>query len=183
VAAPDAPAPPAPAPPVEVDIAGIGVIAPIDPVGVDRDGSMVIPGDAHRVGWYQHGAAPGSAGGSAVLAGHVDSRRQGRGAMFALRDAEVGEPVHVRLADGTVVAYRVVARELLPKAALPVAELFSSTGPPRLTLITCGGDYDRANGGYRDNVVVTAIPESPNAPAAAGDVDSPATTIRTPGIA
>ena len=82
----------------------------------------------------------------------------------------------VRLADGTVVAYRIVAREFIDKQALPVANLFSRDGPPRLTLITCGGDYDRAGGGYQDNVVVTAIPESPVAPAACGDVDSHAAT-------
>jgi hypothetical protein len=148
----------APARPVEVDIAGIGVAAAIDPVGVGRDGSMVIPDDALRVGWYQYGAAPGSATGSAVLAGHVDSLRQGRGAMFPLREIEVGASVRVRLADGTVVGYRVVARDQLAKEGLPVAELFSRTGPPRLTLITCGGDYDRAAGGYQHNVVVTAVP-------------------------
>ena len=33
-------------------------------------------------------------------------------------------------------------------------------GDPRLTLISCGGYYDRANGGYQDNVVVTAVPVS-----------------------
>lgn len=144
---------------------------------------MVIPKDAHRVGWYQHGAAPGSATGSAVLAGHVDSRRQGRGAMFALREVEVGEPVRVRLADGTIIGYRVVARELLAKAALPVTELFSRAGPHRLTLITCGGDYDRAIGGYQDNVVVTAVPEDLTGSALAADVENHATTVRTTGIA
>jgi hypothetical protein len=174
---------PAAAAPVEVDIAGVGVVAAIDPVGVDRDGSMVIPEDAHRVGWYEHGAAPGSDKGSAVLAGHVDSRRQGRGAMFALRNVEVGEPIRVRLADGTIVGYRVVAHELVAKAALPVTELFSRAGPPRLTLITCGGDYDRGSGGYQDNVVVTAVPEGPTGSALGADVESHSTIAGRTGIA
>lgn len=180
-----APPPPAPtpAPPVEVEVAGIGLVAAVDPVGVGRAGSMEIPADASRVGWYKYGPTPGSATGSSVLAGHVDSRRQGRGAMFALRGLEVGEPVRVRLADGTVVGYRVVARELLAKADLPVTELFSRAGPPRLTLITCGGDYDRASGGYQDNVVVTAVPEDPDGSDQAADVESHATTVHTIGIA
>jgi len=29
-------------------------------------------------------------------------------------------------------------------------------GAPVLTLVTCGGSYDRARGGYQANVVVTA---------------------------
>ena len=182
-AAPKPPHAPAPAPPVEVDIDGVGVVAAIEPVGVGPDGSMVIPEDADRVGWYQYAAAPGSPGGSAVLAGHVDSRRQGRGAMFALRDVDVGAPVRVHLADGTTVSYRVVARELLAKAALPVDELFSRDGPPRLTLITCGGDYDRATGGYQHNLVVTAVPETADDPAPAALAHGQATTVRTVGIA
>ena len=183
VAAPTAPAPPAPAPPVEVDIAGIGVVAAIDAVGVSGDGSMVIPRDAHRVGWYRHGAAPGSASGSAVIAGHVDSRRQGRGAMFELRNVQVGDPVRVRLADGTVLGYRIIARELLAKAALPLTELFSRAGPHRLTLITCGGDYDPATGGYQDNVVVTAVPDALDGSALAGGGEGEGITVRTPGVA
>ena len=54
--------------------------------------------------------------------------------------------------------YRVVSRELISKKRLPLEELFAIDGPARLTLISCGGYYDHDNGGYQDNVVVTAIP-------------------------
>jgi hypothetical protein len=37
-------------------------------------------------------------------------------------------------------------------------QLFSGTGAPRLTLITCGGSFDAARRSYRENVVVTAVP-------------------------
>ena len=42
--------------------------------------------------------------------------------------------------------------------ALPVDVLVSRDGPPRLTLVTCGGPFLPDVGGYRDNVVVVAEP-------------------------
>ena len=50
--------------------------------------------------------------------------------------------------------------ESIPKKKLPIDDVFATDGSPRLTLITCGGYYDRSNGGYQDNVVVTAVPAS-----------------------
>ena len=41
--------------------------------------------------------------------------------------------------------------------ALP-EELFARTGPERLWIITCGGEYLPDEGGYQQNLVVTAVP-------------------------
>jgi hypothetical protein len=49
-----------------------------------------------------------------------------------------------------------VARETYQKTAIPLDRYFGRDGALRLTLITCGGPFDRASGSYRDNVVVTA---------------------------
>ena len=76
----------------------------------------------------------------------------------AVGQLTVGDTMTVRTADGVKHRYRVVARELISKGRLPVTELFAVDGPPRLTIISCGGYYDEANGGYQDNVVVTAVP-------------------------
>jgi hypothetical protein len=46
----------------------------------------------------------------------------------------------------------------VPITQLPAAELFARTGPPRLVLVTCGGDFDPETGSYRANVVVHAVP-------------------------
>jgi hypothetical protein len=55
-----------------------------------------------------------------------------------------------------VVRYTVAAREIYRKTAIPLDRYFARDGAPRLTLITCGGPFDRATGHYRDNVVITA---------------------------
>ncbi|MHA6783641.1 class F sortase [Pseudonocardia saturnea] len=168
-----APAPAAPAPvrpaaaaptadrlaaPVRVRLAAIGAEADVVDVGVDGRGEMEVPLDVTTVGWYRFGPSPGARAGSTVLSGHVDDRVQGRGAFYRLTDLEPGDPVEVDLADGSVAAYRVDTVERIAKEDLPVDRLFARDGAPVLTLVTCGGDFDRAARSYRENVVVTAVP-------------------------
>jgi len=144
--------------PVLVEVPRLGVRAKVQPVGVTADSAMQIPRDARRVGWYRFGPAPGAPEGSAVLAGHVDSREQGRGVFFRLATVAVGDIVRVTQAGGEVLGYRVVARESFRKRRLPADELFARDGTPRLTLITCSGPYVAQQGGYQDNLVITATP-------------------------
>ena len=69
--------------PVSISVPAAGVVAPILPVGLKPSGEMEVPADVSTVGWYDPiegaGVIPGEAG-TAVLAGHVASRVQGRGA-------------------------------------------------------------------------------------------------------
>ena len=143
--------------PVRLAVPGRGVDAVVDAVGVQPDGQMTLPEDVDRVGWYRFGPAPGVVG-SAVIAGHVDDREQGLGAMAPLREAEVGDEVVVTDSAGTTTRWRVLSRELIQKQALPLDRLFAREGPPRLTLITCGGPFLPEFGSYRDNVVVVTEP-------------------------
>ena len=143
--------------PVRISSASLGVDAPVDAVGIAPDGQMELPEDVSRVGWYRFGPEPGAQG-SAVLAGHVDDRQQGPGALFRLRDAAVGDELTVTDAAGTATRWRVVSRELITKQVLPVDRIFARDGAPRLTLITCGGPFLPEYRSYRDNVVVVAEP-------------------------
>ena len=145
------------APPVRLSAPTLGVDAPVDRVGVRDDGQMAIPEDVDRIGWYRFGPAPGGAG-SAVLAGHVDDADQGLGVLARLRTAEPGDVLRVTDAEGTTTRWRVVSRDVIRKRALPLDRLFSRDGPPRLTLITCGGPFLPGFRSYRDNVVVVAEP-------------------------
>ena len=154
---------PATPPPVRVDLPGQGVTAPIDPVGIAADGQMELPEDVARVGWYRFGPAPGDAG-NTVLAGHVDDREQGPGALFPLREVTPGAEIVVTDAAGRATRWRVVSRELVPKQVLPLDALFAREGPPRLVVLTCGGPFLPEDRSYRDNVVVVAEPVADAAP-------------------
>ncbi len=146
------------APPGVLRIPSIDVEVPIVPVGVTADGEMEVPADVRTAGWYRFGPVPGAAG-SAVVAGHVDSRTQGLGAFHRLRELAVGATVEVVLDDGTVRTFRTVARRTYDKTEIPLADVFARDGAPQLALITCGGDFDRSAGHYRSNVVVYAVPD------------------------
>lgn len=149
----------APATPVEVRLPTLGVVSPVEPIGVERDGALEIPGDVRTVGWYRYGPRPGDARGSTVLSGHVDSAEQGKGAFYRLGELRPGDPVQVRLSDRQVRRYRVVAREEWPKTATPLDRLFARGGAPRLTLVTCGGGFREDISSYQDNIAVTAVPD------------------------
>lgn len=144
--------------PVRVRIPRIGITAPILATGLDKQKSMEIPEDIRKVGWYKLGVAPGSSRGSAVLVAHRDGRVQGHGAFYSIGSLNLGDRIFVTNSFGDHLKYKVVARERIPKAVLPTKELFAVDGAPRLTLISCGGYYNKSRGGYQDNIVVTAKP-------------------------
>ena len=145
-------------PPARIRLPSLGVDTAVVAVGVDGRGEVAVPDDVRQTGWYRFGPAPGSAAGSSVVSGHVDDAVQGRGAFYRLVDLAVGDPVVVTTAAGVDLTFRVSTVRRIPKSTLPVDELFARDGPPHLTLVTCGGAFDRTSGSYRDNVVVTAAP-------------------------
>jgi LPXTG-site transpeptidase (sortase) family protein len=144
------------APPARITIPAIGVDAPVVPVALEPDGTMEIPEDVATIGWFEPGVRPGQPG-SAVLSGHVDSRTQGRGAFFDLEDLDVGDEVTIETTGGPQ-RWQVTARQRFAKDALPISELFTREGDPRLVLITCGGEFDAGARSYSDNVVIVAVP-------------------------
>ena len=148
----------APNAPVGVAIDELGVRAPVDPVGIYEDGSVEIPEDVSRVGWYRFGSDPAQGEGSTVIVGHRDGFDQGAGAFYSIAGLDIGDAIEVELADGSLREYEVVAREVVAKDLLPTSDLFAENGPERLTLISCIGYFDRDGDGYRENVVVTAVP-------------------------
>lgn len=142
--------------PVRVTVSAVGIDAAVRPVGVAADRQMQLPPNPQVLGWYRFGPTPGTEG-SAVLAGHLDSRRYGLGPLVRLRNVETGDLVEVTSADGSSLTYRVDDIARFEQQALP-DDVFARTGAPQLRLITCGGDYDVDAGGYQENLVVTAVP-------------------------
>lgn len=134
-----------------LDIADASVVD----VGVESNGEMEIPG-ATEIGWYRYGPTPGSPG-SAVLAAHIAFN--GRDGVFRnLDDITAGAIVRVRYDDGTSRAFRVTEIAQYAKDELPIDRIFAKEGAPVLTLITCGGDFNRSLRSYSDNLVVYASP-------------------------
>lgn len=141
-------------PPVRLVIPAIGVATRLLRLGLEADGTMAVPADFGRAGWFAEGPAPGQVG-PAVIAGHVDSRT-GPAVFSRLRELRPGQAVLVERADGTRLRFVVEQARSYPKASFPTADVFGPVPSAALRLITCAGDFDRARGSYRDNLVVFA---------------------------
>ncbi|SEF18671.1 class F sortase [Jiangella alba] len=142
--------------PVAVAVPAAGIDTNVVPIAVDGDNVLVPPpyGDA---GWWQAGPEPGE-NGAAVIAGHLDNR-DGPDVFYRLGDVAPGDEIIVARADGGTSAFRVVEVGQYSQDEFPTDAVYG--GPddrPLLRLITCGGEYDRELGRYRDNVVVFAEP-------------------------
>ncbi len=142
--------------PRRITIPTLRVDADVVSVGKKSDGSMQIPG-ATEAGWYQPGSRPGDPFGSAVIAAHVDHAGL-PGIFIDLARLELGADVEVTDQSGAAHRFVVTERFQVDKDLLPSSELFRPDGSPTLTLITCGGSYDRKHRHYADNIVIRAVP-------------------------
>lgn len=154
---PPARTPPPPGVPVKLALPSERVSAPVIPAGTRPDGQLRLPRSPSVVGWWVRSAPAGDRRDTTMLAGHVDSAAEGVGALAALREIDVGSRVVLTDTFGVEHSYRVAARRVYPKYALP-DDIFTVTGRARVVLITCGGPFDEEAGRYRDNVVVYALP-------------------------
>ncbi|MEV4661637.1 class F sortase [Micromonospora echinofusca] len=146
-------------PPVRLEIPTIDVTARVNAVGInERTNEFEVPPSVDQIGWYRYGPGLETDAGSVVVAGHVDSATQGKGAFYRLRELDEGDTLTATGSDGEARRYRVVAREEYDKTRIPLDRYFARDGKPRLTLITCGGPFDAKARKYRDNIVVTAVP-------------------------
>jgi sortase (surface protein transpeptidase) len=140
--------------PVRVEVPAIDVDAELVELGLEEDRSMEVP-DFGLAGWYTEGPRPGHPGPS-VIAAHVDSKA-GPDVFYHLQDLEPGDEINVHYDSGDEVTF--VVREppvQTNKDELPGDEIWPVTNDRLLTLITCGGIFDRSIGHYEDNIIVYA---------------------------
>ena len=60
--------------------------------------------------------------------------------------------------DGQERRYAVESVQTVTKADVPWDSIFDRAGPGRLTLVTCGGEFDYDARSYLSNVIVSANP-------------------------
>jgi hypothetical protein len=141
--------------PVTLTIPSIGVQAPLVTLGLTASGALQVPSSTAVAGWYTGSPRPGAVG-SAVIAGHIDSRA-GPGVFFRLSRLRPNDRVYVRRADGTLAEFRVTAVQTYAKDHFPTLAVYGPAPDPELRLITCGGTFDPGTRAYLSNVVVYAV--------------------------
>ena len=142
--------------PIRVRIPAIGVNTRVIPLAIDRHGTLEAPERFDVAGWNRDGPEPGEDG-TAVIAGHVDSR-SGPAVFFRLHELTSGDLVHVDRADGTTVTFEVTELAQYDKDEVPSDHVYGPADRSGLRLVTCGGEFDQSRGSYRDNVIVFAAP-------------------------
>jgi LPXTG-site transpeptidase (sortase) family protein len=152
-------------------IPAINVDAPIGRRVVAKDGVLLDPIGPSDIAWYDFANLPGfggipGSGGNAVFAAHVDRAGHldyagvdysGPGIFFWLDRLNAGDVIEVTMR-GKTLRYAVTwAREV------PVADhkdwdtlLASNVGADSITLVTCGGTFDRQTQEYESRLVVRA---------------------------
>ena len=138
--------------PIRVDIGAIGVSSDLLTLGFQDDGSMEVPKDYDRAGWFAGGPRPGENGPS-VIVGHVDSE-SGPAVFERLGDLKAGDVVDVTRSDGSIAQFAVTHTATYEKAAFPTEAVFGPTPESELRLVTCGGEFDFDRRSYKSNVVV-----------------------------
>jgi LPXTG-site transpeptidase (sortase) family protein len=134
-----------------------------------RTGEMPNPDGPDDVAYYDFsgfeglGGGPGL-GGNAVFAGHVDSGhkacKNGRvpppctAVLWDISELKPGDVIEIHVS-GTVHKYAVKSNTPV-SARSDFSPIVASTATESITVITCGGDFNRATGEYDDRQVVTA---------------------------
>jgi sortase (surface protein transpeptidase) len=139
--------------PVEILIPALDVHRAVEKVGIDQSGVLNLPVNAWNAGWFEYGPVPGAPG-DAVIEGH--SGYPGKplifGSLYMLRP---GDQIIVVLADRSRRLFIVVSKTTVPEGSAPPG-LADPYGPPRLTLLTCTGHFDKNAYSYTSRLVLEA---------------------------
>jgi hypothetical protein len=153
-----------------LQLEAFSVDALVEEVAIDANNVMETPVDPHKVGWYYIYDRPGW-GGNAVFSAHVDYWPNIKGPFNRLDETEMGDRIHVVMADGTRYIYEVIAIDRYVAETMPTGDIIEPPNLPAgqewITLITCGGDFVRRSeegwGDYlhRDVVVARLVQSVP----------------------
>jgi hypothetical protein len=139
--------------PVAISIEKAGVDAAVETREI-VDGVMQDPTGPWVVSWYKETGRLGVPDENVVMAAHVDYWDVGPAVFYNIRVLAEGDNVDVTGDDGSVYRYAVEWQKLFDADNAPIQEIVGPTDESALTLITCGGQFDYANGHYISRTVV-----------------------------
>ena len=138
-------------------IPSIGVDAPFSYKVVGSDGQMPNPEGPEDAAYYDFSQCPGlgglpGKGGNIVIAGHVDYINYGPAVFWRLHEIEIGDVVQVKMADGSLVSYKIEFNKQIEVGDADWSGIVDATADESITLITCGGDFEA--GHYNNRQIV-----------------------------
>lgn len=141
--------------PRKIELPGLGIAGCIQKVGIDQHKAVGAPSNIHVAGWYVKSALPGEKGVS-LIDGHVQGHHSD-GIFKKLDRLKAGHKVRVQLGNGQWREFEVVRADSYAVDSASQEMLKPIEGIDRqLTLITCGGKYDKQTKTYDKRVIVRA---------------------------
>lgn len=140
--------------PLAIEIANAAVNAQIERQQI-VDGVMLDPTGPWVISWYEESSKLGELG-NILMAGHLDYWDVGPAVLYNVNNLSEGDLIQVTGDDGTIYTYSVLWRENFETATAPIQDIVGPTESESLTIITCGGPFDYANGVYLQRTVVRA---------------------------
>lgn len=137
--------------PIRLDVPTVGIHVDLVELGLAADGTLEVPAEPQRAGWFSGSPAPGQPGPS-VIVGHVDSMA-GPAVFHRLGELRAGSRVETVLESGQVAEFEITAVRSFPKSRFPTQAVYGDTAASTLRLITCG-NWNEETDEYDDNVVV-----------------------------
>ena len=119
------------------------------------DGVMQDPTGPWVVSWYKESPKLGEVG-NILMAGHLDYWDVGPAVLYNINNLNQGDIISVTGEDGEIYTYEIDWRENFETANAPLDKIVGPTNNESLTIITCGGPFDYANGVYLERTVVRA---------------------------
>lgn len=141
--------------PRQIELPSVGASGCIQRVGVAADNAIAVPTNIHLAGWYVGSAIPGQPGVS-IVDGHVLGRYND--AIFArLGELQPDEKIRIQFGDKTWKEFSVVSVDSYSvKQASEEQYKALPDVDKQLTLVTCGGTFDRLSQTYDRRVIVRA---------------------------
>lgn len=119
------------------------------------DGVMQDPTGPWVISWYKESPKLGQVG-NILMAGHLDYWDVGPAVLYNINNLNQGDTISITGEDGKVYTYEIDWRENFATANAPLDKIVGPTDNESLTIITCGGPFDYANGVYLERTVVRA---------------------------
>lgn len=141
--------------PVSIQIAKASVDAQVETIEI-VDGVMQNPTGPWVVSWYKETAKLGEIG-NAVMAGHLDYWDVGPAVFYNITKLIKDDEIDLTGDDGQNYKYTVQWIRNYDTADAPIQDIVGPTDDESLTLITCGGPFDYANGVYLQRTVVRSL--------------------------
>lgn len=126
----------------------------IKSVGLDNKGRMSTVEDPKELSWYD---TRGHQVQNVLLSSHRDWNGE-LGILHGLESWETNQQLTLTFQDGNQSTYRLSEVEVYHKDNVPKDVMKLQEGDPRVTIITCTGDFQPNNGGYDKRAIAIFEP-------------------------